>query len=86
MVIFASFIFYGAAAFGVFVLRYKMKDAPRVYKVPGYPFVPAFFVLFCITLVIVTVIQQPREAGIGCILLLSGIPFYLYWNRKNPAS
>lgn len=86
MVIFASFIFYGAAAFGVFVLRHKMQDTPRVYKVPGYPFVPAFFVLFCLVLVVVTIIQQPREAGIGCVLLLLGIPFYLYWNRKSAAS
>ena len=85
MVIFASFIFYGAAAFGVFVLRRKMKDAPRAYTVPGYPFVPAFFVLFCLVLVVVTVIQQPREAGIGCVLLLSGVPFYLYWSRRLPA-
>ncbi|MBK9331113.1 MAG: amino acid permease [Ignavibacteria bacterium] len=83
MVIFASFIFYGAGAFGVFVLRSKMKDHHRPYKTVGYPVLPLIFVLFCITLVVVTIIQNPRDAGIGLLLVLSGIPFYLYWNRSS---
>jgi APA family basic amino acid/polyamine antiporter len=53
-----------------------------VYKVPGYPVLPAIFVLFCATLVIVTIIQNPRDAGIGLALVLIGIPFYLFWKRK----
>ncbi|MBK8981178.1 MAG: amino acid permease [Ignavibacteria bacterium] len=83
MVIFASFIFYGAGAFGVFVLRSKMKDHHRPYKTVGYPVLPLIFVLFCITLVVVTIIQNPRDAGFGLLLVLSGIPFYLYWNSKK---
>ena len=82
MLIFASFIFYGAGAFGVFILRKKMKDTPRVYKVPGYPLLPFIFVLFCVTLVVVTIIQNPRDAGIGLSLVLIGIPFYMFWNKK----
>src|SRR5262249_1916804 len=46
--IFVSWIFYAAGAFGVFVLRRKEPDAPRPYKVPAYPFVPAIFVLFAV--------------------------------------
>ncbi|HQY20328.1 MAG TPA: amino acid permease [Ignavibacteria bacterium] len=83
MVIFASFIFYGAGAFGVFVLRRKMKDHHRPYKTLGYPILPLIFVLFCITLVVVTIIQNPRDAGLGLLLVLSGIPFYIFWNRKK---
>ena len=85
MVIFASFLFYGASAFGVFVLRRTMKDAHRPYRVHGYPFVPAIFVLFCAILVIVTIIQQPREAIMGLVLIFTGWPFYFYWNRRRPA-
>lgn len=83
MLIFASFIFYGAGAYGVIVLRRKMKDTPRPYKAIGYPVLPLIFVLFCITLVVVTIIQNPRDAGIGLALVLSGIPFYMFWNRKK---
>ncbi|MBX7042037.1 MAG: amino acid permease [Ignavibacteria bacterium] len=83
MLIFASFIFYGAGAFGVFILRKKMKDHHRPYKVMGYPYVPFIFVLFCITLVVVTILQNPRDAGIGLVLVLSGIPFYIFWKKKQ---
>lgn len=82
MLIFASFIFYGAGALGVFVLRKKMKDAHRPFKAVGYPVVPAIFILFCATLVIVTIIQNPRDAGIGLALVLIGIPFFRNWNNK----
>jgi APA family basic amino acid/polyamine antiporter len=85
MVIFASFIFYGAGAFGVFVLRRTMKDHPRPYRVHGYPILPALFVIFCLALVIVTIVERPRDAGIGMALILSGLPFYWWWNKKNPA-
>ncbi len=84
MLIFAAFIFYGAGAFGVFVLRSKMKDTPRPYKVFGYPFIPALFVIFCAALVLISVWEKPREAGIGTLLILSGIPLYYYMKRKYP--
>jgi APA family basic amino acid/polyamine antiporter len=83
MLIFAAFIFYGATAFGVFILRKKMPDAPRPYKVWGYPIVPAIFVVFCVFLIANTIIARPREAGIGLVLILLGIPFYYWFRRKN---
>ena len=82
MLIFAAFFFYGATTLGVFVLRIKEPGAPRPYKVWGYPIVPALFVIFCITLIIITLFTHPREAGIGLALMLTGVPFYFYWNRK----
>lgn len=82
MLIFAAFIFYGATTLGVFVLRRKMPDTPRPYKAWGYPVVPALFIVFCITLVLVTLVGKPREALIGLALIASGLPFYWYWNKK----
>lgn len=86
MLIFASFIFYGAGAFGVIVLRRKMKNAPRKYKVIAYPFVPLFFTIFSATLVIISIFEKPREAGIGLLLIALGIPFYLFWNKNKKIS
>lgn len=82
MLIFASFIFYGSIAFGVFVLRRRMPDAERPYKVVGYPIVPALFVLFCASLVVITMIQQPREAFLGLLLIFLGAPLLFYWRKK----
>jgi APA family basic amino acid/polyamine antiporter len=83
MLIFAAFIFYGATALGVFILRRKMPDVPRPYKVWGYPVVPAVFIIFCVFLIGNTLIARPREAGIGLVLILLGIPFYWWFQRKS---
>ncbi len=82
LVIFAVFIFYGATTLGVFILRRRMPDATRPYKVWGYPIVPVVFILFCIALVFNTIITRPREAVIGMTLILSGIPVYFFMKRK----
>src|SRR5262249_19335319 len=59
MIIFAVFIYYGATTLGVFILRRKMPDAPRPYKVWGYPFVPAIVVVFSLFLFINTFFARP---------------------------
>ncbi|MGI8952578.1 MAG: APC family permease [Chitinophagaceae bacterium] len=83
MIIFAVFIYYGATTLGVFILRKKMPDAPRPYKVWGYPVVPAIVVLFCAALVFNTVFSRPREAAIGMILMLTGVPLYWWFKHKT---
>jgi APA family basic amino acid/polyamine antiporter len=82
MIIFAVFIYYGATTLGVFILRKRMPDAPRPYKVWGYPVVPAIVILFCVGLIINTFIARPREAAIGTVLMLTGVPMY-YWFKKR---
>ena len=83
MIIFAVFVFYGATSLGVFILRRRMPDAPRPYKVWGYPVVPAIFIAFCLILFVNTIITRPREAGIGMTLILTGLPVYWFLNRKK---
>ncbi len=83
MLIFAAFIFYGATTLGVFILRRKMPDAPRPYRVWGYPVVPALFILFCIFLVGNTIFARPREAAIGLSLIALGVPFYFWFLKKK---
>ncbi|WP_242917948.1 APC family permease [Pontibacter liquoris] len=84
MIIFAVFIFYGATTLGVFILRRKMPDAHRPYKVWGYPVVPAIMVLFCAALFFNTIFVRPREAGIGMVLMLTGVPMYWWFKKKHP--
>jgi len=84
MIIFAVFIFYGATTLGVFILRRKMPDAHRPYKVWGYPVVPAIFILFCIGLFVNTIVARPREAAIGMILIFLGIPVFFFLQKKYP--
>jgi APA family basic amino acid/polyamine antiporter len=86
MLIFAVFIFYGATVLGVFILRRRMPEVHRPYKVWGYPVVPAIFILFCIGLFFNTILTRPREAAIGMILIFSGIPVYFFLKRKYSKS
>jgi APA family basic amino acid/polyamine antiporter len=81
-IIFASWIFYGMSAGAVIILRRKNPELKRPYKTPFYPWIPITFILFAIFLTINTIMEAPRDAGIGSILILAGLPFYFYW-KKN---
>ncbi|MBU6220481.1 MAG: APC family permease [Saprospiraceae bacterium] len=81
ILVFAAFIFYGATALGVIILRIKEPDIPRTYRVFAYPFMPVIFLLFSLLLLVITTINQPKEALLGLGLIATGIPFYLYWRR-----
>lgn len=83
MLVFAQFIFYALMVAGVIVLRYRMPDAPRPYKTIGYPVVPILYVLFCSGLIINTLIERPREAGLGLFLIALGAPFYFLFQRTG---
>lgn len=84
MLVFASFIFYGATALGVMLLRIRQPQLERPYRVIGYPVVPLFFLICCMLLVTMTLINQPREALTGLGLIATGLPFYWYWQAKPP--
>jgi APA family basic amino acid/polyamine antiporter len=86
MIIFAVFIYYGATTLGVFILRKKMPDAPRPYKVWGYPVVPAIVILFCAALFINTFYAKTEEAVIGMALMLTGVPMWYWFKRKNEST
>ena len=82
MLVFAAFLFYAATAFGLLYLRVKAPKVDRGYKVIGYPVVPILFLLFCITICIMTLINQPYEALMGLALIASGLLVY-WWLRRR---
>ncbi len=73
----------------IFVLRRKMPDAPRPYRVPGYPFVPLIFVVGT-TAGLGAVLWSTCTRGdyaplAGLLLVGAGFPAYWLWRRSNPA-
>ena len=70
------------SAGAVIILRRKNPELKRPYKTPFYPWIPITFILFAIFLTINTIMEAPRDAGIGSILIVAGLPFYFYW-KKN---
>jgi amino acid transporter len=67
--------FYGLAVAGLYRLR-RRSDLPRPYRVPGYPIVPAIFILACIYLVVSALLGDPIWTGITFAIMLTGVPVY----------
>ena len=84
-VVFASWLFAALAAASVFVLRRRHPDAPRPFRVPGYPLTPAVFILAAVAIVANTVVARPVQAFAGIGIVLLGTPAYLFWRRRAVA-
>ena len=87
-VVFSGWIFYALGAASVFVLRRTRPNAPRPFRVPGYPLTPLLFVLASAIIVLNTLVTQPRLALVGVGFVLSGAPAYVIWRRlvRAPAT
>lgn len=95
--IFVSWVFYAAGAYGVFVLRKKYPDAPRPYRVPLYPIVPWLFIIFAGIYLAFSVYNDVIayqdavahgqhgiiNSAFGVALVLLGTPIYWYYRRKE---
>lgn len=83
----AFVLFWMLTGISLFVLRRKLPDAPRPYRVPLYPLVPLTFVLIMAGILVSTFIESPAEAGATFVLLALGLPLYpLFRRRANAAS
>jgi APA family basic amino acid/polyamine antiporter len=80
-----EWIFFTLAAAGIFIFRKKMKDADRPYKTFGYPVTPLIFICINIWFVTNIMINKPLHMAIGIGFLILGIPFYLFFKRRNAA-
>ncbi len=85
-VVFASWLFAALAAASVFILRRRRPDAPRPYRVPGYPLTPALFILAALAIVANTIAARPVQALAGIGIVLVGTPAYLLWTRRRGRS
>lgn len=80
---FLSWLFYGMAMVAVIILRWKMKDAERVIKLPLV--IPVFVLLICIYLVIAPFLQNPKVEflyalaflGLGALVYIPMVHFKL---------
>jgi APA family basic amino acid/polyamine antiporter len=90
MLIFVTWIFYALAAASVFTLRNRMPNAPRPYRVWGYPATTILFVAFAATFIVFTLYTDIRNyrngtsplinSLMGLVWVALGIPGYLWWS------
>jgi APA family basic amino acid/polyamine antiporter len=74
-VIFTEWIFFALMAGGIFLLRRRPSYAPA-YRVWGYPWTPAIFVLVSAAIVVNRLVSEPLDSAIGLALVAGGVPVY----------
>lgn len=79
-VVFADWIFFGLGAASLFVFR-RRSGEDVAFRTPGYPVIPAFFVLAAVIAVAAAVSSYPKESVIGVGMLLVG--FVVYRKGRN---
>ena len=78
-----DFISFGLTASSLFVFRRRVGVSEGIYLVPGHPYSTGLFVLACAAIVGTTISTYPANSAFGVVILLAGIPVYLYWSRKT---
>jgi basic amino acid/polyamine antiporter, APA family len=85
-VVFADWIFFALGAASVFALRKKMPDAPRPYRVLGYPWMPAFFVAAAVVGILSAIVSSPGTSALGAAQLAVGVGAFWWFSRRTPRS
>jgi basic amino acid/polyamine antiporter, APA family len=75
--------FWIPVSLAVIVLRRKLPNEPRPFRVPGYPLVPLVFALVMVWIVASALITAPRESIATLVLIALGLPLYPLFRRRR---
>ena len=80
-VIIAALLFYLLTAIGLFLLRRRRPEAERPNLCPGYPWLPAAYLLLTALVVVNLLVQKPQYTWPGLMIVALGVPVYFAWRR-----
>ncbi len=83
-VVFAGFLFYALTAVALLVLRWRIPNVSRPYRLPASPLLPLVYILFCVFFLINSVMEKPWESLIGVVIMGAGVPAFYLLRRKKP--
>lgn len=91
MMVFVSWLAYGMGAVGIFLLRKRVPQVARPYKIWGHPYVTIIFILFTAFFLVLTIVNDVRNyldgrqpvvnSVLGIIFIMVGIPLYLWFSK-----
>ncbi|HUR36492.1 MAG TPA: hypothetical protein VM009_01660, partial [Terriglobales bacterium] len=58
-------------------------NLPRPYRTWGYPVVPALFIVASTVLLVYSFKQNLRNSIVGSLVILAGIPIFLYFKSQR---
>ncbi|HEV2751236.1 MAG TPA: amino acid permease [Gemmatimonadales bacterium] len=82
-VAFGDWIFFGLTVAGLFVYRRRDRPATSGFRVPGYPWTPALFVIAAAYVVVSSVVASPAHAAVGAALIAVGVPIHMSLRRNT---
>ena len=77
--------FYALAVAAVYVLRRRRPELTRPYRTWGYPVVPAVFLVASLFLLGNYLLSRPQAFLTDVAVILSGIPVFWWWVRRQPS-
>lgn len=80
---FALWLSYGLMVAGVMILRRKLPNLPRPYRMWGYPVTPLLFLAITAWFLVNMLWTRPGPSLIALLLIASGIPIYFVWARRE---
>lgn len=75
-------VFFGLTGAALLIFRRRDPAPVSGVRMPGHPATTIVFVAAFWMLAASTVFNFPREAGMGVLILLLGIPVYLFWRKR----
>ena len=79
---FSVILFSALAVLSLFFVRIRGKDTDT-FRAWGYPWAPAIFCLVSFVIVVNTVVNEPRPALWGLLVMAAGVPIYLWTTRSR---
>ena len=92
MFIFVTWCFNLMIVYGLFVLRKKMPDVERPFKVWGYPYIPIVVLILTLAYLLITLYTDITSyldgkvpvinSVFGIAITLAGVPLYLFFRKR----
>src|SRR5213082_3647947 len=82
-VVFSVLIFYALTIAGIFSLRAKRPNLERPYRAFGYPLIPGLYIVAASAIMFALLLYQTKTAGAGLVIVLLGVPVYLWLRRTS---
>ena len=76
-------VWFGLTGAALLVFRRRNPAAVKGMRMPGHPVTTLIFIGAFWVLALNTIVRNPMDAGMGVVILLLGVPVYLYWRRSR---